>query len=778
MNYRTTVTAILLVVVLFCSAQVPQKFNYQAVVRDGQNGLIANQNVYFRMSILESSADGSPVYVESHTVPTNKLGLADMVIGDGSVTSGIFSGIPWGSNDYFLKVEVRLTGGSIFNHVGTSQLISVPYALYSGNISSPTRKFTIQENPGHPADSALFEVRNLQGQTVFAVYPEGTRVYVLDEDSKGKKGGFAVGGYSRTTKGITQEYMRITPDSIRMYVDESATKGKKGGFAVGGYSRTAKGSTDQYFLLKPDSAKFLMVSEDAEGGSNALSVVTRTKAGAPEDITGSNLFNLTRQNYFIGHRTGESITSGYGNCFFGFESGIKTTEGIGNIFIGERSGNENISGSFNSFIGYQTGFQNRSGFSNVAIGYAAGQENRDGWNNVFVGTDAGVNTEGSQNVFIGNTAGFNSFKAQNSIMIGNAAGQNADTSYANVFIGNASGMNNSGGVCNVFIGMHAGGENTRGLHNTFLGHESGSFNTESEKNTFLGAYAGQRNTDGNSNTFLGMNAGHYHEEGSNNVFVGTAAGLNNFTGTNNVFIGRGAGIGCEGGKDNVFIGYEAGAYETGDGKLYIDLFPHDPDGAMIYGEFYNKEVRINNKLGIGRHPENEALEVEGDAYKTSGTSSWDVTSDARVKTEIETIEGGLEKIMQLRPVTFKYTDEWRNANPGVKDREYYHFVAQEFAEVFPGSVHRGPEALEGESDKLLRMNSQPAQVVAIRAIQELAEQNQELAVKNDAMEEQFQRLDEKFRQQQALLDKLQEENETLKQTNHEILHFIKSQQKP
>ena len=79
---------------------------------------------------------------------------------------------------------------------------------------------------------------------------------------KGKKGGFAVGGYSRTTKGITQEYMRVTPDSIRMYFDEETAKGKKGGFAVGGYSRTSKGPTDHYFTLKPDSAKFLMILDD------------------------------------------------------------------------------------------------------------------------------------------------------------------------------------------------------------------------------------------------------------------------------------------------------------------------------------------------------------------------------------------------------------------------------------------------------------------------------------------------------------------------------------
>jgi hypothetical protein len=259
MPCRNIFISLCLSIALTSGAQVPQEFKYQAVVRDAQHAVISNQDVGFRMSILEGSADGSPVYEETHTVSTSPVGLANLVIGDGSVVSGVFEKIIWGEDSYFLKVEVDPSGGSAYDHLGTSQLISVPYALYSENIASPTRKFTIQEDPGHPVDSALFEVKNVDGQTVFAVYPEGTRVYVLDEDAKGRKGGFAVGGYSKKTKGVTQEYMHVSPDSIRLYIDEEATKGRKGGFAVGGYSKKTKGVADQYFELRPDSAKFLMV---------------------------------------------------------------------------------------------------------------------------------------------------------------------------------------------------------------------------------------------------------------------------------------------------------------------------------------------------------------------------------------------------------------------------------------------------------------------------------------------------------------------------------------
>jgi len=393
-------------------------------VRDVQHAVINNQDVGFRLSILAGSTDGPSLYVETHTVTTNAVGLASLVVGDGSVASGEFENIMWGDNDYYLKVETDPAGGSSYEYMGTSQLISVPYALYSGNISSPTRKFTVQEEMGHPADSALFEVRNREGQTVFAVYPEGTRVYVLDEAGKSVRGGFAIGGYSRNTKGVTQEYMRVTPDSIRMYFDETSGKSAKGGFAIGGYSRNTKGVTDSYFELSPDNARFTLVSNGDGNSANALSVITKPKDGDPA-TTGNSLLNLTMANYLIGHRAGESITDGVENCIIGFESGVSTTSGTGNIFIGQYSGYENLVGTNNSFIGTKAGSMNQIGTNNTFLGAFSGNQQVDGDNNVYIGNFAGQNkSEGFENVFIGWGAGENNLDGSNNIFIGTGAGHN------------------------------------------------------------------------------------------------------------------------------------------------------------------------------------------------------------------------------------------------------------------------------------------------------------------------------------------------------------------
>jgi hypothetical protein len=596
MKKRYFFVAILVMAALASGAQVPQKFNYQAVVRDAQQGLITGRDVGFRMSILEGSASGEPVYVETHTVTTNAYGIADLVIGEGSVSSGVFGDILWGEDSYFLKVEADPAGGSAYEHIGTSQLISVPYALYSGNVSSPTRKFTVQEEEGHPVDSALFEVRNTEGQTVFAVYPEGTRIYILDEEAKGKKGGFAVGGYSRSSKGITQEYMRVTPDSIRLYVDEEATKGKKGGFAVGGYSRSSKRPTDNYFMLKPDSAKFTLVSDGDMNGTNALSVITKPKGGGPGDPTGNSLLNLTMENYLIGHRAGESITDGVENCFIGFESGVNNTSGTTNIFIGQQSGSENLEGSSNMFIGPHAGTNNRIGHSNI----------------------------------------------------------------------------------------------------------------------FLGTFTGNQQVDGDNNIYIGSHAAEHKPLGFENVFIGYSAGKNN-----------------QEGSSNIFIGSMAGMFESGNDKLIIDSHGRDSTGALIYGDLYNGKVRNNNQLGVGRNANVHALEVEGTVSKTEA-GSWMVNSDARIKTDIEDITGARQQIMKLHPVRFRYTDEWMELNPSIRDIDHYNFVAQEFQQVFPDAVQKGGDRLPG-GDPLLQLDSYPAQVVAIKAVQELIEENQSQQVLIDQL---------------------------------------------
>ncbi|RNC86795.1 MAG: hypothetical protein ED556_05065 [Winogradskyella sp.] len=115
-------------------AQAPQKVSYQAIIRDSGGLLLTDTNVGMQISILETSATGTAVYVETHTPTTNANGLISIEIGTGVLVSGDFTTIDWEDDLHFIKVETDPSGGTSYTITGTSQLLSVPYALHSKTV--------------------------------------------------------------------------------------------------------------------------------------------------------------------------------------------------------------------------------------------------------------------------------------------------------------------------------------------------------------------------------------------------------------------------------------------------------------------------------------------------------------------------------------------------------------------------------------------------------------------------------------------------------------------
>ena len=116
--------------------QIPQAMNYQAVARSSTGAVLQNQHVNIRFSLHDGSPTANIAYQETDTATTNQFGLFTAFIGSGSVTMGTFSGITWATGNKYLEVALDATGGNNFIGMGTTQLLSVPYALYaqtSGN---------------------------------------------------------------------------------------------------------------------------------------------------------------------------------------------------------------------------------------------------------------------------------------------------------------------------------------------------------------------------------------------------------------------------------------------------------------------------------------------------------------------------------------------------------------------------------------------------------------------------------------------------------------------
>ncbi len=113
-------------------AQVPQLFNYQGVARDGSGTPLASRSISIKATILDGSATGTVAYSESQSITTNQFGLFTMAIGSGTVLSGTFTGIVWSTGSKYLKIEIDPNGGTTYSITGTTELLSVPYALFAG----------------------------------------------------------------------------------------------------------------------------------------------------------------------------------------------------------------------------------------------------------------------------------------------------------------------------------------------------------------------------------------------------------------------------------------------------------------------------------------------------------------------------------------------------------------------------------------------------------------------------------------------------------------------
>tara|TARA_B100000900_G_scaffold381087_1_gene367257 strand:+ start:505 stop:2469 length:1965 start_codon:yes stop_codon:yes gene_type:complete len=145
-------------------AQAPNGFNYQASVRDANGDLVTEQSVSFKFHIIQGTQTAAPTYTETHATNTDDLGQVSVVVGQGNATSGTFSSIDWSLGSYFLKIEVELSAGSGYVDLGTTQFMSVPYALYAqnaggslpqGTSSGDTLKWNASSNSWEVSSSSL-----------------------------------------------------------------------------------------------------------------------------------------------------------------------------------------------------------------------------------------------------------------------------------------------------------------------------------------------------------------------------------------------------------------------------------------------------------------------------------------------------------------------------------------------------------------------------------------------------------------------------------------------
>ncbi|MFL9482404.1 hypothetical protein ACI6Q2_06460 [Chitinophagaceae bacterium LWZ2-11] len=121
--------------ILTCAgfAQAPQAFNYQGIARNAEGNIIAQQDITVQLTVHDNTATGIVVYKEKHQIKTDEFGHFAIMAGKGTAVTGVFANINWGSNLKYLQTEIDIQGGTNFTDLGSTQLLSVPYSLFSGS---------------------------------------------------------------------------------------------------------------------------------------------------------------------------------------------------------------------------------------------------------------------------------------------------------------------------------------------------------------------------------------------------------------------------------------------------------------------------------------------------------------------------------------------------------------------------------------------------------------------------------------------------------------------
>lgn len=142
-------------------AQTPEKISYQAIIRTNTNDVVSNSDINLKIIIRQGAITGTNIYEETHFIKTNVNGLVSLEIGTGSVIKGVFKDISWFNNQYFIETRVDTNGGNSFDLVGSSQLLSVPYALHA-----KTAERLVNNAPVKPYRSKVISLADTRSVTL------------------------------------------------------------------------------------------------------------------------------------------------------------------------------------------------------------------------------------------------------------------------------------------------------------------------------------------------------------------------------------------------------------------------------------------------------------------------------------------------------------------------------------------------------------------------------------------------------------------------------------
>ena len=398
-----------------------------------------------------------------------------------------------------------------------------------------------------------------------------------------------------------------------------------------------------------------------------------TDSGAPYNtITGCNAM--------------EDKTTAEDNTATGFKALQHTTTGSWNTAVGNLAMQYNTTGSRNTGVGPEALLNNTTGNNNTAIGFLALGNSKTASDNTAIGTQTlYMNSTGHDNTASGvqalfsNTTGYFNTATGVEAMYGNVTG------YYNTAVGYRALTNNTGptetyskgGTSNTAFGYQTLAANITGWQNTAIGESVLTSNTIGAHNTGIGEDSLFGNLSGNHNTAWGESTLYQNTSGSDNVAGGYYA-LNTTTGSGNTAIGHQASMNLVAGDYNPAIGYQSGlGLTSGSHNIYVASAGASNESYIIRMGTQGKHLRTYIAGISGVTATNGAA-----VYINSNGQLGTLPSSQRFKKDIQSLDATSEKIMALRPVTFRYKQADEKGDYPIQ----FGLIAEEVAKIFPELV--------------------------------------------------------------------------------------------
>lgn len=615
-------------------AQAPKGFSYQAVVRDNAGQIIPNQSVGVLISILQGSSTGTLVCSQYYTVTTNDFGLMTLFVGQGSPLVGNFPAIDWGANTYFLQVDIDVTGGTNYQTMGVTQLMSVPYALHATTVevdnindadSDPTNELQSWSNlPGIPQFIDTDYTNDFDGNYSSLLNPPSL-ISTFTNDV-----GYITNPDDADADPLNewQEWAEIS--NKPPFLDQDYTDDFDGYWTslIGTPPNISTFGNDVGYITNPNDGDFSPTNE-LQNWSNLPGIPANIDTDYTDDFDGnygSLIGAPTNVSAFV--NDAGYLTAGAAGWLLGGNAGTTT----GTDFIGTTD-NKEFDMRANNVIKWRYTPKGTMEFLNtgnsIFIGEDAGMnDNLTANNNVFVGYQAGrANTTGEINVAFGYQSLFSNSTGSDNTALGNGTLYSITSANGNTGVGSNALASNVTGAGNTAVGMNSLLYCT-GAYNTALGYGTLFSNTVGGYNVAIGNVALYSNVGGSNNIGIGNFALNLNDNGAFNIAVGLNSLAQNTTGNNNIAIGQDALNSNITGINNTAVG------------AYANQTAANFSNTTALG--YLAPVTGSNQVNIGN---TSIISIRGQVGFTT-------YSDKRFKQNIAETVPGLDFIMKLRPVNY------------------------------------------------------------------------------------------------------------------------------